>query len=151
MQTICICNNKTFHSKIQHQKYTYMIRNSKNRQRIISLFQKEHLLSAHQCYEKLKGIDLATVYRNLNQLTKLGLLKEVNIDKAENYFELASIDHQHIKCNLCGKVDAINISQAEIKPLLKGLEYSIDDIQLNITSRCGKCAKKQIINKRIIE
>ena len=151
MQTICICNNKTFHSKIQHQKYTFMIRNSKNRQRIISLFQKEHLLSAHQCYEKLKGIDLATVYRNLNQLTKLGLLKEVNIDKTENYFELASIDHQHIKCNLCGKVDAINISQEEIALLLKGLGYSTADIQLNITSKCEKCAQKHTISKRIIE
>jgi len=134
MQMICTCNNNTFRSKMQ-----YMQRKSINREKIIDLFNKEHLLSAHACHKKLKDMDLATIYRNIKQLLKANVIKEVHINNSEQFYELNINSHQHLVCNNCGKIESIEIPETLIPNMLKSSTFKIENVQLNIIGKCKDC------------
>lgn len=116
-----------------------MQRKSKNREKIMELFSKEHLLSARDCHKKLQEMDLATIYRNIKQLVEAGILKEVHINKEEIHYELNENHHQHLICNNCGKVDSIDISSTKLTNLVKTPDFEIEDVELNIIGKCKDC------------
>ncbi len=122
-----------------------MQRSSKNREKLIALFNKEHLLSAHDCYKKLKNMDLATTYRNIKQLLEMNVIKEVNINTPEHYYELNDSNHQHLICNKCGKIFEVEISNEELIDLLntKIQTRSISNIQITITGICVNCENEK--------
>jgi Fur family iron response transcriptional regulator len=59
---------------------------------------KRHL-TAEMLYEEALTsqvpVSLATVYNTLNQLTTAGLLRQVSVDGAKNYFDTNASEHQH--------------------------------------------------------
>lgn len=116
-----------------------MLRKSKNREKLIALFKKEHLLSAHDCHKKLKGMDLATTYRNIKQLLEHGIIKEVYICNFEKFYEINNTSHQHLVCKNCGKIESIEITDTALSKLLKTENFQIEDIQLNIAGKCKNC------------
>jgi Fur family peroxide stress response transcriptional regulator len=115
------------------------MRTSQNREKIKNLFEKEHVLSARECHKKLPQMDLATVYRNLKQLAKLGFLKEVHINNEELHYELNSHDHQHLICDNCGNIESVVISEDKINRLLKETNFLIEELELNIHGKCKNC------------
>jgi len=59
--------------------------------------------------ERLPRISLATVYRNLELLTKLGFVKKLALSGGETRFDAATMPHNHIRCVECGRIDDIDI------------------------------------------
>jgi Fur family ferric uptake transcriptional regulator len=52
-----------------------------------------------------EGMSLSTVYRNLRIMTKMGILREVELAQAQKHYELNTIStHHHIVCVQCHQI-----------------------------------------------
>lgn len=101
---------------------------------ILDLLEKNHLLSIAEIHKKLDSAHYATVYRNVDQLLKEGLLRKILITKDDIRYELATHDHDHISCEACGTISEIHISR-EILDISK--DFKIKD--LHIRGLCKNC------------
>lgn len=116
------------------------MRNSKKRNQLIEVFKNGDLLTANEVYEKVKGLDRATVYRNLSLLTSEGILREVNIKKGISSYELNKENdfHQHFICDNCEKVIPVDVNPTELKSILPvGVEF--EEFELNLKGKCTDC------------
>lgn len=88
-------------------------RHSRQRQVILEELQK---LTTHPTavglYEivrqRLPKISLGTVYRNLDLLTRTGIIQKLQFGGEEARFDGSPTPHQHIRCVKCGRVDDIH-------------------------------------------
>ena len=77
---------------------------------------EEILSSAH---ERVEGLSIATVYRNIATLVKDKWLLPVDIPGEATRYEVAGkAHHHHFHCNSCGKVFELEGCEADIKPKL---------------------------------
>ena len=86
-----------------------MQRNSKKRQAILDYLRSTDTHpQAEEIYTLLKpefpGLSLATVYRNLAQLKKAGLIRSVDAGQERERFDGNPAPHCHAICERCGRV-----------------------------------------------
>lgn len=93
--------------------------------------------------KELPQISLGTVYRNLNQLVDMGELSCVQDGKTVRY-DWETGNHQHFKCEVCGVLQNVEVSNLEIINLLsKNSRMVINDIDLAIKGTCVPCKKEK--------
>ena len=88
-------------------------RNTKQRQVILEELQK---LTSHPTAvglyrivsRRLPKISLGTVYRNLDLLTRAGIIQKLEFGSEEARFDGNLTPHHHIRCVKCGRVDDIH-------------------------------------------
>jgi Fur family ferric uptake transcriptional regulator len=128
------------------------------RQAVLDVFLKiRGHLSAEDVYlavrRMLPGIGMATVYRNLEFLTRQGFLKRYQFGESRSRYELnddKSDHHHHIICTKCGKInDYSEFIEREMmlmkdleKKLLRKYNYKISSHQLHFYGLCDKCQIK---------
>lgn len=95
------------HCKIDDQLKEYQLRNTKDRHKILELFEAERTWTAAQIHQIIPTIDLSTVYRNLQKLEQAGLLNVVHSHTEEQHYEKASTHHDHHSCNSCDVIECI--------------------------------------------
>ena len=108
---------------------------------------KEHP-SAEMIYEVLKkeepNLSLGTVYRNLNLLEQLGMIKKVaNVNNVERYDAMTE-DHIHFVCSKCGAViDLPEFDQELIKTNFASSKAGkVDWVNVIIGGVCKNCTEK---------
>ena len=83
--------------------------------------------TAEELYTHLKerepSLSLATVYRNLNQLSKIGKVMRIEVPNGSDRFDSIADGHYHLICEKCGKAvdiarDAIYMMIITSAPLL---------------------------------
>jgi Fur family ferric uptake transcriptional regulator len=57
---------------------------------------------------RLPRISLGTVYRNLELLTRLGLIQKLDVQGGEARFDGNPDAHYHVRCIHCGRVDDVH-------------------------------------------
>jgi len=57
--------------------------------------------------KRLPKISLGTIYRNLELLTKAGLIRKLNISGKEACFDSNLDLHYHLSCVVCGRIDDV--------------------------------------------
>ena len=50
----------------------------------------------------LPGLSLGTVYRNLNHMAEIGILRRISVTNSPDRFDGDLSPHHHICCNVCG-------------------------------------------------
>ncbi|WP_414530112.1 Fur family transcriptional regulator [Nodularia chucula] len=101
-------NFKTLKTKLNAQGYRF----TPQRQLIFEIFQtlpKGHHLNAESVHSLLlecgSAISLSTVYRILKIMTKMGIIREVELAQAQKHYELNTIStHHHIVCVQCHQI-----------------------------------------------
>ncbi len=109
-------------------------------------------LSTEEIYmmvkEKCPEIGLATVYRTLQLLERLGIIHRLNFDDGCSRYEMAEDSeghqHHHLVCVKCGKVEEVE------EDLLEHLEREVEekkgfiilDHRLKFFGYCKTCAGK---------
>ena len=102
-------------------------------------------LSVKDVAESFKGgdLDTVTIYRNLEVLEGLGVLKKIFINNKESYYELDSQDHHHhLICKSCGKIEDVAGCKVQVneKDLLKPSGFSkITGHSLEFFGLCNSC------------
>ena len=67
------------------------------------------------------NISKATVYRNLNLLSDMGMIRKLEIPGGADRFDHICKEHCHVKCEKCGRVFDIEI------PYIDGLENRVEN------------------------
>lgn len=109
---------------------------------------KKHL-TADELYErvrkKMPRISLATVYRNLEILSDIKMIRKLEISGRQKRFDSELEDHDHIYCVQCHRIENLNIGAKEVNleaVHMKG--YAVTGRRLEVTGICPKCQKKQL-------
>jgi Fur family ferric uptake transcriptional regulator len=92
--------------------------------------------------EQSSAINISTVYRSLELLEELGLVRHTHItDRTPTYHSKATPDHVHLVCRGCETV--LEASPAEFATLIAGLEathgFGADLGHLTVFGRCAGC------------
>ena len=119
---------------------------SKQRESIVNILKcnYEHP-TAYRVYELVKEfeptISKSTVYRNLEQLVEVGLVKKISTgDNFEHYDIERNDGHSHLVCKSCGEIFDINLDIGKIENSIKNqTEFSCNEIiVMGICKNCDK-------------
>lgn len=108
---------------------------------------KEHL-SADELYERIKKkmprISLATVYRNLEILSEVGMIGKLEVSGRQKRFDWDNGDHDHVYCVQCHRVDNLELDRDTLGLMPSGLVagYEISGYRLEFSGLCRKCRDK---------
>ncbi|ACL69347.1 Fur family transcriptional regulator [Halothermothrix orenii] len=107
---------------------------------------KERHFSAEELYEEVKKINpdvgLATIYRNLEIFSELGITHQLDFDGNFKKYELSlERHHHHLICKNCGKIIEFNDDVLEDfeKDLEKHYNFKIVDHQIKFYGICQDC------------
>ena len=92
--------------------------------------------------EQSSAVNISTVYRSLELLEELGLVRHTHItDRAPTYHSKATPDHVHLVCRGCGAV--LEAQPAEFDDLRASLQathgFTADVGHLTVFGRCASC------------
>jgi Fur family ferric uptake transcriptional regulator len=120
------------------------------RRTVVELLGRQNCcLSAHEIHALLRRarrpVGIASVYRALDALVDLRLVKRVDAGDGIARYEPASADgehHHHLVCRDCGKVEAFSDTRLEraIDRVAGGLGYSVDEHEVVLTGACADCS-----------
>ena len=125
-------------------------RNTVQRQIILDALMK---LDSHHTIEELyaeiqkdhPAISKTTVYRNLRQLAKDGIIREVSLPDGLERYDTNTMQHYHFKCKNCGYIFDIDMEYLEgINDTVQGkYGFHVDEHDVVFNGICDKCYKKQ--------
>lgn len=118
-------------------------RNTKQKELILSLFQKHGHLTTSQIISLMadQEISLATIYRNLNILCKEGKLKIVKINQ-DDVYELAKKHHYHLQCKCCNDIVDVDEEQIQIS-MPSSLKENVESIEFVLIGICPTCKERE--------
>lgn len=101
--------------------------------------------SAEKIYNSIKDqyptMSLATVYKTLKTLAEVGLIQEINVGEGNFRYDANALNHPHIACINCGRVDDIenedlSYLNESIKP---HTDYQIISNKVYFYGICTEC------------
>jgi Fur family transcriptional regulator, ferric uptake regulator len=108
-----------------------------------SLFAAPVPVTAEQLSNEL-GLDLASVYRNLETFERHGLVRHVHFGHGAGLYMLSGHDdHEYLFCERCGAVRALEPAQLEpVRDQIRELSgYEARFAHFAIVGRCPDCRK----------
>jgi Fur family ferric uptake transcriptional regulator len=113
--------------------------------------QRQHVLDAVRSMghatpeaiaEAVPGVDLATVYRTLELLEELGLVRHTHLGHGAATYRPAEDEHIHAVCHACGRrVDQpADLVDDLAATLLQREGFVVDRSHLTVFGRCRDCA-----------
>lgn len=92
--------------------------------------------------EKLPGISIATVYRNLEILADEGKVLKLGGAGTRRRFDGNPLNHYHIRCTVCGRVDDVHMLpvQAIEDSAAESSGYQVQSHHVEFTGICPRCA-----------
>jgi Fur family transcriptional regulator, ferric uptake regulator len=121
------------------------LRVTKGRLALLMVILYHPMSSQQQIEELLADIDRSNVYRNVYELTKLGLLKQTSIG-FKNVFELGDTlqpHHHHFYCNSCGQTTDITPTtelESTLKNMLTDSSFTLTSHDLVLYGLCRDCS-----------
>lgn len=129
----------------------HQLKMTAQRRAIIELL--EHSKGAHptaeEIYERVRcsmpGIGIATVYRNLEVLTRVDILQKCSFEEGRARYEMCDHErehyHHHFVCKRCGAI--VEIEEDSLQEIEKELEkkgFRIIDHTLKLYGYCPGCS-----------
>jgi Fur family transcriptional regulator, peroxide stress response regulator len=130
-----------------HLLKSHQLKATPQRLAIIQLMHQAGHISIDELYQKIRekftSISLATLYKNVNTMLDVTLIREVKIAGQKTKYEIEKEAHAHIMCKSCGELKDIEYDPHSI--LQKSIEmshYKAEDISIVISGVCPECQKK---------
>ena len=112
---------------------------------------KDHL-TVDEVYQYVREtnpeVGLATVYRNIQILNRLGIIEKISFDdkdiRYEIFYEDIPLHHYHLICKQCGKVDELELDFINrYKDFLKEeKDFEALEAQIKIYGLCRDCVEQ---------
>jgi Fur family transcriptional regulator, ferric uptake regulator len=120
------------------------------RESVVELLGRQNCcVSAQDIHDRLRKarrpVGIASVYRALETLAELRLVKRVDAGDGIARYEPAASDgdhHHHLVCRDCGKVEAFSDSRLEraIDRVADGLGYAVEEHEVVLVGACADCS-----------
>ena len=110
------------------------------------LFDADGYLSAEELAEAVQAwspdVHLSTIYRNLEELERLGVVVHSHVGHGPATYQLASLARAHLICEECGvAIEAPDeIFRGLSRAVKAQLGFSIDPHHFAILGRCADCS-----------
>lgn len=167
MQVVCVCQvianslhllyngymNKQHSNQVEESKQQLKssgLKVTQARLKLLDIFKRaKKPLSIKQIAEQLGDIeaDMVTLYRNVESLENLGLIKQIRLTDRQSYYELITKNHHHhLICKVCGKIADVNECDVTMQgpKLLKTHGFAkVTDHSLEFFGICDKCVNKK--------
>ena len=118
------------------------LKNLKNTEyQIALLLSKKGILSAKEL-QKLLNVDKTTIYRNLKNLLKKKIIREINSQKSfyEINCNIHNPIHPHFECIKCKKIFCLKpLSAEDTINLTHYTKFEINSIEIIIKGICDEC------------
>jgi Fe2+ or Zn2+ uptake regulation protein len=91
------------------------------------------------------GIGLASVYRTMELLERLGLVRHVHMNHRHRHYAPAADGHgHHLVCNGCGRVVEFSDCQVEqlARTLARRTRFTIEGHSIELYGRCPDCRRR---------
>jgi Fe2+ or Zn2+ uptake regulation protein len=124
-------------------------RSTRQRQAVLDAFADEQVhLAADEVYQLVKStqpnISLGTVYRNLDLLTRQGMLNRFILADGTRKYERASSHHHHLVCMDCGNTQ--NIPGCPMNSKIQGYsnenQFQVVRHSFEVYGYCSECSRK---------
>ena len=121
---------------------------TEQRRNLLLFFEKhpDNHFTVEELTQKLHGVSLSTVYRNVNQMVTEGSIRSFKKEGTRKllyqYIGTKQCkEHLHLKCNKCGKiVHTDEKSAALVKELIKnGYDFEMDKSTTILFGSCASC------------
>jgi Fur family ferric uptake transcriptional regulator len=91
-------------------------------------------------------VDVTTVYRTLELLEELGLVRHAHLGHGAPSYRPAEDDHVHVVCHACGAVTDVDGSLVDplADRLMSDDGFVLDRAHFTVFGRCRNCAAEQI-------
>lgn len=126
------------------------MRKTKQRGVIIEELMKLHWHpSADELYERVRKrlprISLGTVYRNLEVLSREGVIDRLESGGSPKRFDGTMDEHSHIRCTCCGRIDDVpsggTLTECD-RGILRSTGYRVLRRRVEFLGLCPVCRKK---------
>ena len=89
------------------------------------------------------GISLATVYNTLETLAKLGLIRIMDFQAADNRHETNISPHINLLCTICGKIDDFEDGEGlPIDRINREYGFEVYGFRMEYYGLCAQCKSK---------
>lgn len=111
---------------------------------ILTLMHDYGHISIEELYEKIKkqfsSISLATLYKNVNAMIGVSLLKEVKVPNMKSKYEIVKTPHAHLLCQSCGALEDFEMNMEEVSHLLElKSDFKVNETDLVFSGTCHNC------------
>jgi len=92
---------------------------------------------------KAPDVHISTVYRNLDELEKLGVISHVHLGHGPAVYHLSDQDHGHLVCSECGWVTEAprQAFSALARALKGGFGFELDTRHFAVQGVCSHCGR----------
>ena len=119
-------------------------RQTEQRQAIVdALGACETAVTAQELHGRLRGVGLATVYRNLQRLADEGRADTLRRDNGEQAFLLCGAGHHHhLTCRSCGRVERVPECELDAWAQDVARRHGFSDVEhrAELVGLCAACA-----------
>lgn len=113
-------------------------RKTRNRQAILNLFERSHVITAKTISEAYPAMDTSTVYRNLQRLVEDGVVRELHFQKEIASYELAADEHQHFLCDNCDKAIPFDFDKKLLQQIVPK-NCTLENVEIQLRGVCDEC------------
>jgi Fur family ferric uptake transcriptional regulator len=112
------------------------------REQVLAAVRHLNHATPEQISETVPGVDVTTVYRTLELLESLGLVRHAHLGHGAPSFRPAEDEHVHIVCHSCGAV--LDADPDLVDDLAQRLRdesgFVLDRAHFTVFGRCRSCA-----------
>ena len=96
---------------------------------------------AAEVHARAPDVHMSTIYRNLEELERLGIVDSTRIGGGPATYHLASAAHGHLLCEVCAAMTEVpDQIFAELTRLASvGYGFSVNPHHFAVTGRCANC------------
>ena len=110
------------------------------KKQLISLLEKSNLPIAVGDILKKIPANKTTIYRELEQFVKQGIVSEVEFGDGKKRYELSREHHHHLVCRDCGNIEDIEIDENKLfKNINSQSNFLIENHNIEFFGKCRKC------------
>ena len=101
-------------------------------------------LTAEEILASLDHIGTATVYRALDHLTEMGLIRRLSVGKRSAVYEYIRDQHMHLVCSRCGSVIDVQADMTGvIREAARCCGHQVDFAEVTAHGMCRACCEKE--------
>ena len=118
------------------------MRMTPQREQVLDAVRRLGHATPEEISEAVAGVDVTTVYRNLELLEELGLVRHAHLGHGAPAYRPAEDDHVHVVCHTCGNVvDAPPDLVDELSQRLADERgFTLDRSHFTVFGTCRDCA-----------
>jgi Fur family ferric uptake transcriptional regulator len=120
------------------------LRMTPQREQVLAAVQRLQHATPEEISDAVSGVDVTTIYRTLELLEQLGLVRHTHLGHGAPSFRPAGDEHVHVVCHECGQViDAPHdLIEALSDRLRSERGFVLDRSHFTVFGRCRDCVAK---------